>query len=152
MFLSDVGLDCFMFFIFMVWLEISSLLAYLGLVLSTFTWTWLLCDLCIGYNFQCDIKQLAHSYGELECFKQYEMLLDVENVFKEPRGGLSGLAKVSYEGWIVLSPVISCILYVIYTAVLLWLSLSLSLMICYWHYFQISTQSLDLIVCWILPS
>ncbi|XP_059440089.1 uncharacterized protein LOC132172583 isoform X3 [Corylus avellana] len=47
----------------------------------------------LGYNFQCDIKQLKHSYGELECFKQYEMLLDVQNVFKEPRGGLSGLAK-----------------------------------------------------------
>lgn len=47
----------------------------------------------LGYNFQCDIKQLAHSYGELECFKHYEMLLDIQNVFKEPRGGLSGLAK-----------------------------------------------------------
>ncbi|XP_041020298.1 exonuclease mut-7 homolog isoform X2 [Juglans microcarpa x Juglans regia] len=47
----------------------------------------------LGYNFQCDTKQLAHSYGELECFKQYEMLLDVQNVFKEPQGGLSGLAK-----------------------------------------------------------
>ncbi|KAG7968407.1 hypothetical protein I3843_08G152200 [Carya illinoinensis] len=47
----------------------------------------------LGYNFQCDIKQLAHSYGELECFKQYEMLLDIQNVFKEPQGGLSGLAK-----------------------------------------------------------
>ncbi len=49
----------------------------------------------VGYNFQCDIKQLAHSYGELECFKHYEMLLDIQNVFKEPRGGLSGLAKVN---------------------------------------------------------
>ncbi|KAK9293341.1 hypothetical protein L1049_021333 [Liquidambar formosana] len=47
----------------------------------------------LGYNFQCDIKQLAHSYGELECFKHYEMLLDIQNVFREPRGGLSGLAK-----------------------------------------------------------
>ncbi|GAV66365.1 DNA_pol_A_exo1 domain-containing protein [Cephalotus follicularis] len=47
----------------------------------------------LGYNFQCDIKQLAHSYGELECFKHYEMLLDIQNVFKEPRGGLSGLVK-----------------------------------------------------------
>ncbi|KAM1749467.1 hypothetical protein ACFX12_010335 [Malus domestica] len=47
----------------------------------------------LGYNFQCDMKQLAHSYGELECFKHYEMLLDVQNVFKEPSGGLSGLAK-----------------------------------------------------------
>lgn len=50
--------------------------------------------LLVGYNFQCDMKQLAHSYGELECFKHYEMLLDVQNVFKEARGGLSGLAKV----------------------------------------------------------
>lgn len=47
----------------------------------------------LGYNFQCDIKQLAHSYGELECFKHYEMLLDIQNVFKEPKGGLSGLAE-----------------------------------------------------------
>ncbi|XP_052194123.1 uncharacterized protein LOC127802389 isoform X2 [Diospyros lotus] len=47
----------------------------------------------LGYNFQCDVKQLAFSYGELKCFRHYEMLLDVQNVFKEPRGGLSGLAK-----------------------------------------------------------
>ncbi|XP_024024775.1 exonuclease mut-7 homolog, partial [Morus notabilis] len=47
----------------------------------------------LGYNFQCDIKQLAHSYEDLGCFKHYEMLLDIQNVFKEPRGGLSGLAK-----------------------------------------------------------
>ncbi|KAJ4823143.1 hypothetical protein Tsubulata_039133 [Turnera subulata] len=47
----------------------------------------------LGYNFQCDVKQLAHSYVELECFKHYEMLLDIQNVFKEPRGGLSGLAQ-----------------------------------------------------------
>ncbi|KAK9219247.1 hypothetical protein WN943_007888 [Citrus x changshan-huyou] len=50
----------------------------------------------LGYNFQCDIKQLAHSYGELECFKHYEMLLDIQNVFKEPKGGLSGLAELEY--------------------------------------------------------
>lgn len=48
----------------------------------------------LGYNFQCDIKQLAHSYKDLLCFKHYEMLLDIQNIFKEPRGGLSGLAKV----------------------------------------------------------
>lgn len=47
-----------------------------------------------GYNFQCDVAQLARSYGRLECFKHYDMLLDIQNVFKEPRGGLSGLAKV----------------------------------------------------------
>ncbi|KAF3454578.1 hypothetical protein FNV43_RR05026 [Rhamnella rubrinervis] len=47
----------------------------------------------LGYNFQCDIKQLAHSYEDLVCFKHYEMLLDIQNVFKEPCGGLSGLAK-----------------------------------------------------------
>lgn len=51
----------------------------------------------VGYNFQCDVKQLAHSYEQLECFKHYEMLLDIQNVFKEPRGGLSGLAKVLKE-------------------------------------------------------
>ncbi|KAF8387785.1 hypothetical protein HHK36_026440 [Tetracentron sinense] len=47
----------------------------------------------LGYNLQCDMMQLAHSYGELECFKHYEMALDIQNVFKEPRGGLSGLTK-----------------------------------------------------------
>ncbi|XP_043722158.1 uncharacterized protein LOC122669456 isoform X2 [Telopea speciosissima] len=47
----------------------------------------------LGYNLQCDLKQLAHSYGGLECFKHYEMLLDIQNVFKEARGGLSGLAQ-----------------------------------------------------------
>ncbi|KAF6165592.1 hypothetical protein GIB67_021862 [Kingdonia uniflora] len=47
----------------------------------------------LGYNLQCDLKQLSHSYGDLECFRHYEMLLDIQNVFKEPRGGLSGLAE-----------------------------------------------------------
>ncbi|XAR52678.1 DNA helicase [Bertholletia excelsa] len=47
----------------------------------------------LGYNFQCDVKQLIHSYGELNCFKHYEMFLDIQNVFKENRGGLSGLAE-----------------------------------------------------------
>lgn len=47
----------------------------------------------LGYNFQCDIQQLAHSYRDLQCFDHYEMLLDIQNVFKEPRGGLSGLAE-----------------------------------------------------------
>ncbi|KAK9086335.1 hypothetical protein Syun_028729 [Stephania yunnanensis] len=47
----------------------------------------------LGYNLQCDLKQLAHSYDEMQCFKHYEMLLDIQNVFKEPKGGLSGLAK-----------------------------------------------------------
>lgn len=47
----------------------------------------------LGYNFQCDIKQLAHSYGELRCFNNYEKLLDIQNVFKDARGGLSGLAE-----------------------------------------------------------
>ncbi|XP_023643052.1 uncharacterized protein LOC17894592 [Capsella rubella] len=47
----------------------------------------------LGYNFQCDIKQLALSYGDLECFKHYDMLLDIQNVFKESCGGLAGLTK-----------------------------------------------------------
>ncbi|KAK4282732.1 hypothetical protein QN277_014076 [Acacia crassicarpa] len=47
----------------------------------------------LGYNFVCDIKQLAHSYEELSCFKHYEKLLDIQNIFKESRGGLSGLAE-----------------------------------------------------------
>ncbi|OMP10957.1 hypothetical protein COLO4_04134 [Corchorus olitorius] len=50
----------------------------------------------LGYNFQCDVKQLAQSYGDLECFKCYNMLLDIQNMFKEPRGGLSGLAELEY--------------------------------------------------------
>ncbi|RDX91573.1 Exonuclease mut-7-like protein [Mucuna pruriens] len=47
----------------------------------------------LGYNFQCDVRQLAHSYEKLRCFKNYEMLLDIQNVFKEPRGGLAGLTE-----------------------------------------------------------
>ncbi|CAJ1976089.1 unnamed protein product [Sphenostylis stenocarpa] len=47
----------------------------------------------LGYNFQCDVRQLAHSYEELRCFKNYEMLLDIQNVFKEPRGGLAALTE-----------------------------------------------------------
>ncbi|KAL4588387.1 hypothetical protein LXL04_001271 [Taraxacum kok-saghyz] len=47
----------------------------------------------LGYNFQCDMKQLSQSYGEFDCFKHFEMLLDIQNIFKEPRGGLSGLTK-----------------------------------------------------------
>ncbi|KAG4166120.1 hypothetical protein ERO13_A13G111600v2 [Gossypium hirsutum] len=47
----------------------------------------------LGYNFQCDVKQLAQSYGDLECFKCFNMLLDIQNMFKDPRGGLSGLAE-----------------------------------------------------------
>eukprot|EP00262_Sarcandra_glabra_P005634 TRINITY_DN17375_c0_g1_i1.p1 TRINITY_DN17375_c0_g1~~TRINITY_DN17375_c0_g1_i1.p1 ORF type:complete len:290 (-),score=39.82 TRINITY_DN17375_c0_g1_i1:190-984(-) len=47
----------------------------------------------LGYNLKCDLQQLSHSYGELECFKYYEMLLDIQKLFKEPRGGLSGLAQ-----------------------------------------------------------
>lgn len=47
----------------------------------------------LGYNFRCDVKQLAHSYQELKCFKNYEMLLDIQNIFKEPRGGLAGLTE-----------------------------------------------------------
>jgi len=76
----------------------------------------------VGYNFQCDIKQLAHSYGELECFKQYEMLLDVQNVFKEPRGGLSGLAKVKDELFYLLQFLVDSML-----SILLFSYLSLSL-------------------------
>ncbi|XP_054802789.1 uncharacterized protein LOC129306302 isoform X3 [Prosopis cineraria] len=47
----------------------------------------------LGYNFQCDIKQLSHSYEELKCFKHFELLLDIQNVFKNHHGGLSGLAE-----------------------------------------------------------
>ncbi|KAI7733486.1 hypothetical protein M8C21_033726 [Ambrosia artemisiifolia] len=50
----------------------------------------------LGYNFQCDMKQLAQSYEDFDCFKHFEMLLDIQNVFKEPRGGLSGLTKLEY--------------------------------------------------------
>lgn len=41
------------------------------------------------------MKQLAQSYEDFDCFKHFEMLLDIQNVFKEPRGGLSGLTKVN---------------------------------------------------------
>ncbi|XXG84379.1 hypothetical protein AAC387_Pa10g1906 [Persea americana] len=47
----------------------------------------------LGYNLQCDLQQLSHSYGDLECFKYYEMLLDIQKLFKQQKGGLSGLAK-----------------------------------------------------------
>ncbi|CAH9145054.1 unnamed protein product [Cuscuta epithymum] len=47
----------------------------------------------LGYNFQCDMAQLARSYERLRCFKHYDMLLDIQNLFKEPRGGLAGLTK-----------------------------------------------------------
>lgn len=47
----------------------------------------------LGYNFQCDINQLSQSYKELKCFKSCEKLLDIQNVYKEPRGGLAGLAE-----------------------------------------------------------
>ncbi|CAI9103496.1 OLC1v1001987C1 [Oldenlandia corymbosa var. corymbosa] len=47
----------------------------------------------LGYNFKCDVEQLSQSYPELQCFKQYDMLLDIQNVFKEPKGGLSGLSE-----------------------------------------------------------
>ncbi|RWR94255.1 3'-5' exonuclease domain-containing protein [Cinnamomum micranthum f. kanehirae] len=47
----------------------------------------------LGYNLQCDLQQLSLSYGDLECFKYYEMLLDIQKLFKQQKGGLSGLAK-----------------------------------------------------------
>lgn len=47
----------------------------------------------LGYNLQCDLRQLSHSYGDLECFRYYEMLLDIQKLFKEVNGGLSGLAQ-----------------------------------------------------------
>ncbi|KAF7805066.1 exonuclease mut-7-like protein isoform X1 [Senna tora] len=47
----------------------------------------------LGYDILCDIKQLAHSYEKLKCFKNFESLLDLQNLFKDPRGGLSGLAE-----------------------------------------------------------
>lgn len=50
----------------------------------------------VGYNFQCDVQQLARSYPDLQCFEQYEMILDIQNVFKEPKGGLSGLSEVIF--------------------------------------------------------
>ncbi|KAL5996313.1 hypothetical protein ACLOJK_026389 [Asimina triloba] len=50
----------------------------------------------LGYNLQCDLRQLSHSYEELECFKYYEMLLDIQKLFNETRGGLSGLTKMEY--------------------------------------------------------
>ena len=80
----------------MVWLGISSILLSSSCFVSIYMdMADFLFMYLVGYNFQCDVRQLAHSYGDLECFKHFEMLLDVQNVFKEPRGGLSGLAKVN---------------------------------------------------------
>ncbi|KAL6865050.1 hypothetical protein ACP4OV_016201 [Aristida adscensionis] len=47
----------------------------------------------LGYDIQCDLHQLSLSYGDLECFQSYEMLLDMQKMFKGVTGGLSGLAK-----------------------------------------------------------
>ncbi|TVU18952.1 hypothetical protein EJB05_35075 [Eragrostis curvula] len=47
----------------------------------------------LGYDVQCDLHQLSQSYGELECFQSYEMLLDIQKLFKGATGGLSGLSK-----------------------------------------------------------
>ncbi|KAJ3676083.1 hypothetical protein LUZ60_003495 [Juncus effusus] len=47
----------------------------------------------LGYNLQCDLYQLSHSYGNLECFRSYEMLLDIQKLFKQTHGGLAGLSK-----------------------------------------------------------
>lgn len=52
------------------------------------------CYMISGYNFQCDINQLSQSYKDMKCFKNCEKLLDIQNVYKEPRGGLAGLAEV----------------------------------------------------------
>ena len=74
----------------------------------------------VGYNFQCDAKQLARSYESLECFKHYEMLLDIQNLFNEPRGGLSGLTKVTSKAH-MLSNLVFTILATYVT--LIWLDL-----------------------------
>lgn len=47
----------------------------------------------LGYDLQCDLHQLSRSYGDLECFRYYEMFLDIQRLFNERSGGLSGLAK-----------------------------------------------------------
>ncbi|KMZ66515.1 hypothetical protein ZOSMA_299G00050 [Zostera marina] len=47
----------------------------------------------LGYNLQCDLRELSRSYGDLEGFRYYEMVLDIQKLFKEASGGLSGLAE-----------------------------------------------------------
>ncbi|KAK1291904.1 hypothetical protein QJS10_CPB17g01166 [Acorus calamus] len=47
----------------------------------------------LGYNLQCDLHHLSYSYGDLECFKHFEMLLDIQKLFKDPKGGLSALTE-----------------------------------------------------------
>ncbi|KAL6176793.1 hypothetical protein ACLB2K_053426 [Fragaria x ananassa] len=47
----------------------------------------------LGYAFIYDARHLADSYGVLNCFNHYQMLLDIQQVFKEQGGGLSGLAQ-----------------------------------------------------------
>jgi len=65
-----------------------------------------------GYNFQCDMKQLASSYETLGCFNHFEMLLDIQNVFKKSSGGHSGLAEVKWTCIICLI-LLSCLLTVV---------------------------------------
>ncbi|KAI6684564.1 hypothetical protein NL676_030477 [Syzygium grande] len=60
---------------------------------NSFPQNFLMFLLYAGYNFQCDMKQLTSSYETLGCFNHFEMLLDIQNVFKESSGGLSGLAE-----------------------------------------------------------
>ncbi|KAK8946928.1 hypothetical protein KSP39_PZI007095 [Platanthera zijinensis] len=47
----------------------------------------------LGYNLQCDLHQLSQSYGDLTCFRYYEMLLDLQKLFNQTVGGLSGLSE-----------------------------------------------------------
>ena len=61
---------------------------------NSFPQNFLMFLLYAGYNFQCDMKQLTSSYETLGCLNHFEMLLDIQNVFKESSGGLSGLAEV----------------------------------------------------------
>lgn len=53
------------------------------------------------------MKQLASSYRAMECFKHYDMLLDIQSLFKEP-GGLSGLAQVTKAFYTVFSCDLVC--------------------------------------------
>ncbi|KAK1293895.1 hypothetical protein QJS10_CPA16g01615 [Acorus calamus] len=47
----------------------------------------------LGYNLQCDLHHLSYSYGDLECFRHFVMLLDIQKLSKDPRGGLSALTQ-----------------------------------------------------------
>ncbi|KAI3855223.1 hypothetical protein MKX03_026081, partial [Papaver bracteatum] len=54
----------------------------------------------LGYNLQCDLNQLSQSYGELEHFKNFNMLPYIQNLFKESQGGFQSLPSTTLTAFI----------------------------------------------------